>query len=179
ASQGMAATPDIFVMAAAVFVLFSIAQLQKTQDGRWWLAVGAALGVAMLAKYTAFFLGLSVAFWTVASPQGRRWLRSPWAYAAAFFAVLCLAPNLVWNDAHHWMSFKYQFGRVVAGKPGLRYIFEFIAAQLALASPAILVLAGVGFARYSRPSAWREPIAIAVALVWPAILYFVIHCLHD
>jgi hypothetical protein len=42
-----------------------------------------------------------------------------------------------------------------------------------------LVLAGVGFARYSRPSAWREPIAIAVALVWPAILYFVIHCLHD
>lgn len=179
ASQGMAATPDIFVVTAAAFLLLSVAQLQRTQHGRWWLAAGASIGLAMLAKYTAFFLGFSVALWTVTTPQGRHWLRSPWPYAAAVVALLCLVPNLVWNDAHDWMSFKYQFGRVLAGKPGFRYAFEFIAAQLALASPAILALAGIGLAQHSRPSAWREPVAIAVALVWPAILYFAIHCLHD
>ena len=27
------------------------------QDGRWWLAVGIAGGLALLSKYTAFFLG--------------------------------------------------------------------------------------------------------------------------
>src|SRR5205807_1742228 len=32
-SQGMAATPDIFVMAAAAFLLWSVAELQASQDG--------------------------------------------------------------------------------------------------------------------------------------------------
>jgi hypothetical protein len=179
ASQGMAATPDIFVMAAAAFLLLAIAELQRTQDGRWWVGAGLALGVAMLAKYTAFFLGLSVCLWTFATPQGRRWLKSPWLYAAALVALICLLPNLVWNEAHGWMSFKYQFGRVVAGKVGIRHIFEFVGAQLALGSPAILLLAGIGLVRASHRIAWSKPIAIAVALVWPAILYFAIHGLHD
>ena len=179
ASQGMAATPDIFVMAAAAFLLLSIAELQKSGDGRWWLGAGAALGLAMVAKYTAFFLGLSVGLWTLATPQGRRWLRSPWPYAAALIALLCLAPNLLWNETHGWMSFKYQFGRVVAGKPGLRYIAEFVGAQFALASPAILVLAAIGLMRNSRPKVWDKGLGIAIALVWPAVFYFVVHCLHD
>jgi hypothetical protein len=42
-----------------------------------------------------------------------------------------------------------------------------------------LILAGVGLAQYSRIHAWRKPIAVAIAFVWPAAVYFAVHCLHD
>ncbi|HUJ47854.1 MAG TPA: glycosyltransferase family 39 protein [Rhizomicrobium sp.] len=179
ASQGMAATPDIFVMAASAFLLLAIAKLQQSQDRRWWIGVGLALGAAMLAKYTAFFLALSVLVWTVVTPDGRRSLRSPWPYLAATIAVACLLPNLAWNDAHGWMSFKYQFGRIAAGRPGLQFVLEFLGAQIALASPCILLLGAIGLTTSSTATALRKPLAMAVALVWPAVAYFTLHALHD
>src|SRR5206468_3872020 len=51
ASQGIGATPDVFVMAASAFLLFSLAELDRKQDGRWWLLTASALGLALLAKY--------------------------------------------------------------------------------------------------------------------------------
>jgi len=179
ASQGMAATPDIFVVAAAAVLLLAVVELQVTGNGGWWLAAGSAVGAAALAKYTSFFLGLSLVLWTAASPQGRRWLASPWPYVAALITSVCFGPNLIWNEAHGWMSFKYQFGRIVVGRPGLTYILEFIGAQIALASPFILALAGIGLALNSRLRTWRRPVSIAVAVIWPAAFYFAFHSLHD
>ena len=180
ASQGMAATPDIFVMAASAFLLLAVAGLQQSQDGRWWIGVGFALGAAMLAKYTAFFLALSVFLWVVVMPEGRRWLRSPWPYLAALIAGACLLPNLIWNEAHGWMSFKYQFGRITTARPGLQFFLEFLGAQLALASPCILALAAIGLMRRdSEKASLSKSLTMAVVLVWPAALYFAFHALHD
>lgn len=179
ASQGMAATPDVFVMAACGLMLLSIAELERTRDGRWWLAAGLSLGLALLAKYTAFFLGLSLCAWVVVSPRARPWLRSPWPYAAVALALVFLLPNLIWNETHGWISFQYQFGRIVSGKPTPRYFLEFLGAQLALCSPCILALAGIGFIRHTRTFFRGDRFAILVALVWPALLYFLLHSLHD
>ncbi len=179
ASQGAAAIPDSLVLGAAAFLLFAIAGLQRSANPRWWMAIAAALGAALLAKYTAFFLCAGVLLWFIATAQGRRWLRSPWPYAAALFALGCFLPNLLWNAAHGWVSFKFQFGRVVSGAPGLRYEFEFLGSQIALASPFILLLAIAGLAGETR--AWRSahPAAAAAALVWPGLVYFLFHALHD
>ena len=179
ASQGMGATPDIFVIAACALMLLSIIELERTHDGRWWLSVGLSLGLALLAKYTASFLGLSLCSWLIASPQGRSWLRSPWLYVAAGLALLFAVPNLVWNETHGWISFRYQFGRIVVGQPTARYLLEFMGAQIALCSPCILALAGIGFVRYSRTALKGNRFAILVALIWPALVYFSLHSLHD
>ena len=58
----------------------------------------------------------------------------------------------------------------------LRFLFEFIGAELGLATPFILVLAILG--------AWRARIltddrALLLALIAPALIYFLIHALHD
>lgn len=178
AAQGMAGTPDIFVMAAAAFLLWSIAELQATHDGRWWLLAGLSLGVALLAKYTAFFLGGSLCLWVTFSPDGRRWLRSPWPYAAAALAGGFLLPNLVWNQTHGWISFHYQFGRVVAGTVSPQHLLEFVAGQLALASPFVMALAAIGLIHHTR--SWsKSQLTMVVALVWPAAVYFLLHSLHD
>jgi 4-amino-4-deoxy-L-arabinose transferase-like glycosyltransferase len=179
AAETMGATPDALVLAAAAFVLLAMAKLQATSDGRWWLVAGLATGIALLAKYTAFFLGISLAFWLAITPQGHKWLRSIWPYAGGLLALAFFVPTLAWNAAHDWISFKFQFGRVVTGGPTFQYLIEFFLGQLALASPFIFILGGVGLARASRLKEISQPLSIAAAMIWPALIYFSIHSLHD
>jgi 4-amino-4-deoxy-L-arabinose transferase-like glycosyltransferase len=179
AAEAMGATPDSLVLAAASFVLLAIAKLETTSDGRWWLLAGFATGIALLAKYTAFFLGAGIVFWLISSRQGRYWLRSFWPYAGGFVALAFLVPTLMWNATHEWVSFKFQFGRMAAGEPTLRYFIEFWAGQFALASPLIFILGAVGLTRASRLTSGSQPLSIAAAMAWPALAYFSVHALHD
>ena len=178
-AETIGATPDALVLAAAAFVLFSLAKLNATADGRWWLLTGFASGAALLSKYTAFFLVISIAFWLIVTPQGQKWLRSPWPYVGGLIAFTCFVPTLAWNAAHDWISFKFQFGRMAAGKPTLRYLVEFCLGQIVLASPFIFILGSVGLARASRSTVRSQPLALAAAMIWPALVYFAIHSLHD
>ncbi|HWA91377.1 MAG TPA: glycosyltransferase family 39 protein [Rhizomicrobium sp.] len=163
AVETMAATPDAPLIAASCAFLFCLTKVDE--DPRWWLAVGAAGGLALLSKYTAFFLGAGALFWIVL--WARRWLVSPWPYLGAALALLIFAPNTWWNATHHWETFAFQFGRVGAGHFTLRFLFELLGAQLLLASPFIL-LAGV-----------QTRDRLLIGLMLPAVAYFAIHSLHD
>lgn len=52
AMTSMMATPDVPLIAAFAFLLFSLAKLQQTGKGAWWLAAGLALGLGLMSKYT-------------------------------------------------------------------------------------------------------------------------------
>jgi 4-amino-4-deoxy-L-arabinose transferase-like glycosyltransferase len=171
AVETMAATPDAPLIACAAAFLWTLAKVDETQNGRWWLAVGAAGGLALLSKYTAFFLGAGALAWIVFVPSARRWLLSPWPYLGAVLAFAIFAPNLIWNAQHHWMTFAFQFGRVGAGRFTLRFLFEFLGAQLLLATPFILVCSVFGL--------WRKDTALLAATILPSVAYFAIHSLHD
>ena len=73
-------TPDSPLLVASSFVLFALAKVLETGRGAWWLAVGAAVGAALLSKYTALFFGPAILIWLVSVPKLRRWLVSPWPY---------------------------------------------------------------------------------------------------
>jgi len=174
--ETMAATPDApSVFAAAAFVL-CLAKLAESGNGRWWLAAGAAAGIGLLSKYTALFLGAGAFVWLAASSPMRRWLTSPWPYAGAAIALAIFAPNLMWNASHDWVTFAFQFGRVEGSHFTLRYLFEFLGAQLVLATPFILVLGIMGLAAASWADKRR---ALIGAILWPSIAYFILHSLHD
>jgi 4-amino-4-deoxy-L-arabinose transferase-like glycosyltransferase len=180
AAESMSATPDALILAASSLVLFTLAKLEATHDGRWWIGVGLAAGMALLSKYTAFFLGAGIALWLIATPQGRVWLRTIWPYAAALLALAFLVPNLIWNAGHDWISFKFQFGRISqGGQPAWRFILEFVGSQFGLASPFILVLGAMSFVRESKFLRAAKPLAYCAASVWPALLYFAMHSLHS
>ena len=76
-------TPDAPLLVASSFVLFFLAKVLETGRGAWWLAVGAAVGAALLSKYTALFFGPAILIWLVVVPKLRRWLISPWPYLGA------------------------------------------------------------------------------------------------
>ncbi|HEX3429492.1 MAG TPA: glycosyltransferase family 39 protein [Rhizomicrobium sp.] len=182
-AEGMAATPDSPLVAAAALLLWSVAELERTQNGRWWLAAGGAMGSAIAAKYTGFFLCGSVAIWlairAAAGPRaGTNWLRTLWPYAGAAIVLTMFAPTLYWNATHAFISFRFQFGRVVAGHISVLHLLEFIGGQMALASPGVFALSGIGF--YSSVRSPRSPsLSFVLAVVSLPLLYFILHSLHD
>jgi len=130
-------------------------------------------GLALLSKYTAFFLGAGALAWIAFAPEARRWLLSPWPYLGAVAALAIFAPNVWWNATHHWMTFVFQFGRVGAGRFTLRFLAELLGAQLLLATPFIFLCGSFGFSRRIDKS------LLLLMTVLPATAYFVAHSLHD
>jgi 4-amino-4-deoxy-L-arabinose transferase-like glycosyltransferase len=173
AIEAMAATPDALAVATSALFLWALAKVEETGRGAWWLAAGAAAGIGLLAKYTTFFLGAGTLVWLLADSRQRRWLLTVWPYAGALIAAILFWPNLRWNQTHDWMTFALQFGRLDAGHFTLRFLLEFLAAQLGLATPFIFILAVMGI--FTR----REGSLLAPALIWPSIAYFAFHALHD
>ena len=172
-------TPDAPLMAASSFVLLWLAELLVTGRGAWWLAVGAAVGAALLSKYTALFFGPVILIWLLAVPELRRWLKSPWPYLGGLVALAIFSPVLIWNADHHWVSFAKQFGRARANEFTLRYIVELIPTQIAFATPPVFGLAAMGlFALWRRDEGtWAARVLIS-ATVWTLTIYFIWHSLH-
>ena len=185
AAEGLGATPDSLLVAAAAMLLWTIANLERTQDGRWWLAVGAAEGAAVAAKYTGFLLCASVAMWLLASAFRRRpsagsgWLKTIWPYAGAAVALLFFAPTLYWNAAHGFISFRFQASRILIDHPGARYLFELLGSQMALASPGVLVLAGMSSYRILRFRNAERSLYLVCLVLWLPLSFFALHSLHD
>jgi hypothetical protein len=91
-------------------------------------------------------------------------------------AVVIFLPNLWWQAGHHWMTFAFQFGRVSDGHLTARFLGEFVGAQLGMATPFILVLGVLGAWAARRR---EDPRYLLLALMAPALVYFLIHALHD
>ena len=144
-----------------------------------WLALGAALGLALLSKFTALFLGAGVGLALLVVPSLRVWWARPWPYAAAALALAIFAPFLAWNAAHGWATFFKQFGRVPAQRFAPGYLAEFVGAQFGLGNPLIWIAALAsavrGFARDRDAEARR----LLLATLAPALIYFALHALHD
>ena len=172
----LAATPDTLSVSATAGFLFFLAKVEKTGDGRWWLGVGIKGGLGLLAKYSGFFVGLGALVWLLASPRARAFLKTPWPWLGGLLALIIFLPNLWWQSHHQWMTFVFQFGRVTNGHLTGRYLLEFIGAQLGLATPFILVLMVWGAVRAGNH---RDPRFVLLCMIAPAVVYFVIHALHD
>jgi 4-amino-4-deoxy-L-arabinose transferase-like glycosyltransferase len=175
----LAATPDMPSLVTSAGLLFCLVRLQDSGQARWWLWAGLAAGLSLLSKYSALFEIAGVFLWLALAPQQRKWFATPWPWAAAILALLVFAPNLVWQTSHDWETFVFQGNRVVGHHLTTRFLFEFLGAQLGLASPFLFVLGLAGLAR-ARPQKNSENILFLPAmLAWPGILYFLIHALHD
>jgi 4-amino-4-deoxy-L-arabinose transferase-like glycosyltransferase len=54
-----------------VLVAYLAARLLKSGDGRWWLGIGAAIGVGLLTKYTMAFCVLGLTGGLLLTPARR------------------------------------------------------------------------------------------------------------
>jgi hypothetical protein len=172
-------TPDSPLLVASSFVLFFLAKVLETGRGAWWLAVGAAVGAALLSKYTALFFGPAIPIWLVSVPKLRRWLISPWPYLGGVVALLFFAPVILWNADHQWVSFIKQMGRARIEDFRPAFIGELIPTQIAFATPLVWILGAMGLYALLRRNAGASAARMLInTTFWTIALYFVWHSLH-
>jgi 4-amino-4-deoxy-L-arabinose transferase-like glycosyltransferase len=87
---------------AAYFVI----RLLKSENPRWWLGIGAAVGVGMMAKYSMAFLALGILGGLLLTPA-RRYFKSPWLWCGLVVALMIMLPNILWQFHHHFVSLAY------------------------------------------------------------------------
>src|SRR3954465_14262897 len=106
--------PDVALIPFGVAMMWSLVRLYESGDPRWWLAAGVFAGMALLSKFTAIMLLPAVAAFMLVPKWRRRWLFSPYPWAAVLIALVLFAPVLIWNAGHDWASFRFQFVRATA-----------------------------------------------------------------
>jgi 4-amino-4-deoxy-L-arabinose transferase-like glycosyltransferase len=172
-------TPDAPLLVASSFVLFYLAKLLETGRGAWWLAVGAAVGMALLSKYTALFFGPAILIWLIGVPKLRRWLISPWPYLGGVVALAVFSPVILWNRDHQWVSFIKQIGRARIGDFRPTFIGELIPTQIAFATPLVFILGAMGLYALLKRNAGASAARMLInATFWTIVTYFIWHSLH-
>src|SRR6476469_4073671 len=172
-------TPDAPLLVASSFVLFCLAKVLATERGAWWLAVGAAVGAALLSKYTALLFGPAILIWLVSVPKLRHWLISPWPYLGAVVSLALFSPVIFWNADHHWVSFIKQIGRARVEEFKPAFIAELMPTQVAFATPLVFILGAMGlYALLKRKAGASAARMLINATFWTIVAYFIWHSLH-
>ncbi len=164
--------PDGPLDAALLAMGLCLVQALQTGAWRWWLAAGAAAGLAMLSKYSGALVMVGSFVAIASQPTHRHWLLRPQPYVAALLALVLFSPVLVWNAQHGWTSFAFQGGRAAAARFQPFGPFVTTAGQALFLLPWIWFALMVVFVRGLRagPSAWKSWLLCWMA-AFPVLLF--------
>ncbi|MDW6022141.1 glycosyltransferase family 39 protein [Mesorhizobium sp. BAC0120] len=132
------------------------------------LAMGAAIGLGLNAKYAMGFFILCYAAYAIVSPKARASLRHPGTWAGLVVALAMIAPNLLWNAEHQFATFEHTRENADWGGrfPNVMGLLAFIGTQAAIIGPvpfAAFILAWRGNASPVE----KEPRRLALAMSLP------------
>ncbi len=172
---------SVFFWAAAALVFWRAKD--STHPGPW-AATGLLIGLGMLCKYTNVAQLLCFGLFCALFPPYRRHLgRHFWIMVAV--ALLSLAPVLLWNSRHEWVTFEHLWHRGSLDQPwrfSPRECFQFITGQFLVLTPFIaggLVTAVVWAFRHGRSTAHAKELAYLLCLTLPLIFFYTILSLNE
>ncbi|HEY2457748.1 MAG TPA: glycosyltransferase family 39 protein [Candidatus Acidoferrum sp.] len=91
---------------AWVLTAYLVIRLLKSEDPRWWLAVGISVGFGMMSKYSMGFLIAGILLGLFLT-DARRYFASKWLWYGVALALLIFLPNLVWLARHHFITLDF------------------------------------------------------------------------
>lgn len=89
-----------------VLTAWFVIRLLRSGNPRWWLAVGAAVGLGLETKYSIVFYVAGL-LCGVLFTGARRHLRTPWFWSGVALALLIFLPNLLWLAHHDFISYSF------------------------------------------------------------------------
>ena len=89
----------------ALVAYFTI-RLLKSENPRWWLAIGATIGLGLQTKYTILFYALAMLLGFLFAPA-RRLLANWWLLGGVAIALLIFLPNLLWQIRHDFITYHF------------------------------------------------------------------------
>ena len=107
---------NVFEPVLWLAMTYFILRMINGGDPRWWLAVGAATGIALLNKYTVLAFIFALLLGLLLSPA-RSLLRTRWFALAVVIATALALPNFLWQWHHGWPMIVYQKAQRAHGAP--------------------------------------------------------------
>ncbi len=160
-------TPDLVCWAVTLLLA---TRLLARQDPRWWLAIGAAVGVGAEAKWNIGFLVLALIAGLLATPQ-RSLLRSRYLLFGALIAAALASPDLVWQALHGWPNL--EVFRALQTQAGANRI-SYWPAQIFFTGPALTPIWVAGLVWSLRNPAARPFRSLGLACATVIVLQFVL-----
>jgi 4-amino-4-deoxy-L-arabinose transferase-like glycosyltransferase len=154
-----------FDLTAWMAVLWLVTRLLRTGDTRWWLAIGAAAGAAMLNKNLVLVL-LAAVVAALVVERRRDLLAKRWLAVGAAVAIAIAAPHLIWQATNGWPQ--VEMARALSERIGGENRAELLPQQLLLVGVLALWLWPAGARWLARDAAGRRFRPLLWA--WPAVL---------
>ncbi len=157
-------TLDLPIWTAAI--LFILRALLRG-DGRWWLAVGAVVGVAAYNRQLIVLLLVGVgAGLLLAGPRAP--LRDPRLWLGALLALVIAAPNVIYQATHEWPQL--QMAAALKIDEGDDNRVTFVPLQIVLVSWPLIPLMVGGWIRL-----WRDRLTRSLAIAYPLCCALVLY----
>lgn len=159
----------IFELLWSAIAMLLVVRLLHGADPRWWLALGAVLGVALETKWTILLVPAALGVGLVVFPETRKHLRTGWLWAGGSIALVLWLPNLAWQVANDWPSLEFARNNNAnvqeeAGRVG------FVVEQFLLPGPVGAVLAVVGLLWLWRREPEKKVFAVAAGFAFVVLL---------
>jgi 4-amino-4-deoxy-L-arabinose transferase-like glycosyltransferase len=158
--------PVIFDQLWWTLALLALLERVNRDDRRWWMGVGAALGLGLLTKFSIAFIGVGIVVGVLLTPL-RTDLLTRWPWLALLLALVVGSPSLVGQVALDW-PITWQMRDLAAEQLGRRSILAFLGDQFGLVGPLGMVFAAGGWWWLMRaPNAQPyRALGIATAVSW-------------
>jgi hypothetical protein len=164
--------PDGPYLAAWCVALWAAVRVDESARRRDMIALGLALGIALLSRAFGFALLAGVLGWSLLPAQRHLWRSGLWLSFG--IAALVYAPFVIWNVTHEWANLSFSlYQRNEVHAPRLSQLWPLAYGAILMYSPglwlaAICTLAGLWV--------FREPLvawtAFPLAIVLTALASF-------
>ncbi len=147
---------DIFLWALAGYLVI---RLIRENRPSFWIWLGVVIGLGLLNKISMLWFGFGLFVALLASR--RKWLRTPWPYAAACIALALFLPYIVWNAANGFPHLEFMRNAMLSKYAGLT-AGSFILGQFIDLNPvtALIWIPGLAFFLFTRDGAPFRSIGI-------------------
>lgn len=154
----------------SVLIAYLVIRLLKTENPRWWLAIGAVIGLGMMTKYTMAFFVVGLAGGVLLT-DARRYLKSPWLWGGVALSLLIFLPNLIWQIQHGFISLDF-LSSIHARDVEIGRADGYVLEQFLLASnPFVVPLWVAGLIYYFRNQSGKRYRMIGWMYVIPFLIY--------
>jgi hypothetical protein len=89
-----------------VLIGYCVIRLLRSENPRWWLAIGALTGLGLMTKYAIVFFLAGLLGGFLLTPA-RRYFASWYFLAGSVIALAIFLPNLIWLVRHDFISYHF------------------------------------------------------------------------